>query len=104
MRRREFLGVLGVAAAAWPIAALAQRPGLPVIGVLHPGSSAGWAPLIAAFDTGIGTGSIAIGWMSEHIGFSRAFAVAALLAALSIPYYLYTEKRQWITSVSAQRA
>jgi len=60
--------------------------------------------LIAAFDTGIGTGSIAIGWMSERVGFSRAFAVAAILASLSIPYYLYLEKRKWITSASAQRA
>lgn len=60
--------------------------------------------LIGAFDTGIGTGSIAIGWMSGRFGFSRAFAVAAVLAALSIPYYLFMEKRRWITSVSAQRA
>jgi MFS family permease len=60
--------------------------------------------LIGAFDTGIGTGSIAIGWMSERYGFSRAFAVAAMLAALSIPYYLFTEKRKWITSASAQQA
>ena len=57
--------------------------------------------LIGAFDTGIGTGSIAIGFMSERIGFSRAFAVAAALAACSIPYYLFMEKRQWITSASA---
>jgi MFS family permease len=60
--------------------------------------------LIGAFDTGIGTGSIAIGWMSGRFGFSRAFEVAALLAALSIPYYLFMEKRKWITSASAQRA
>jgi MFS family permease len=60
--------------------------------------------LIGAFDTGIGTGSIAIGWMSGRFGFSRAFAVAAMLAALSIPYYLFMEKRRWITSVSAQQA
>ncbi|HEX7282042.1 MAG TPA: MFS transporter [Vicinamibacterales bacterium] len=60
--------------------------------------------LIGAFDTGIGTGSIAIGWMSERYGFSRAFAVAATLAALSIPYYLFLERRQWITSASAQQA
>lgn len=60
--------------------------------------------LIAAFDTGIGTGSIAIGWMSERYGFSRAFAVASTLAALSIPYYLFMERRQWITSASARRA
>ena len=60
--------------------------------------------LIGAFDTGIGTGSIAIGWMSERYGFSRAFAVAAMLAAVSIPYYLFLEKRKWITSASAQQA
>jgi MFS family permease len=60
--------------------------------------------LIGAFDTGIGTGSIAIGWMSGRFGFSRAFEVAAVLAALSIPYYLFMEKRRWITSASAQRA
>jgi MFS family permease len=60
--------------------------------------------LIGAFDTGIGSGSIAIGWMSGRFGFSRAFQVAAVLAALSIPYYLFMEKRRWITSASAQRA
>ena len=60
--------------------------------------------LIGAFDTGIGTGSIAIGWMSGRYGFSRSFAVAAVLAALSIPYYLFLEKRRWITSASAHRA
>ncbi len=60
--------------------------------------------LIGAFDTGLGTGSIAVGWMGGRFGFSRAFAVAAVLAALSIPYYLYVEKRKWITSASAHRA
>jgi MFS family permease len=59
--------------------------------------------LIGAFDTGIGTGSIAIGWLSEHYGFPRAFGFAAVLALLSIPYFLYMEKRQWTSSVSAQQ-
>jgi MFS family permease len=65
--------------------------------------TATFGALIGAFDTGIGTGSIAVGWMSERYGFGRAFGVAGALALLSIPYYLYLEKRQWTTSVSARR-
>jgi predicted MFS family arabinose efflux permease len=60
--------------------------------------------LIGAFDTGIGTGSIAVGWIGEHYGLSRAFAVAAALAAFSIPYYLYVERHQWTTFASARQA
>jgi MFS family permease len=65
--------------------------------------TATFGAVIGAFDTGIGTGSIAVGWLSERVGFGRAFGVAGALALLSIPYYLYLEKRQWTTSVSARR-
>jgi MFS family permease len=49
---------------------------------------AAFGGILAAFDTGIGTGSIALGWIIEHRGFPAAFATAAVLAALSLPYFL----------------
>jgi MFS family permease len=55
--------------------------------------AAAFGSILAAFDTGIGTGSIATGLLVERIGFRGAFAVAALLASLSLPYFLFAERR-----------
>jgi putative ABC transport system substrate-binding protein len=61
MRRRQFLGAFGAATVAWPFAAHGQQPRTPVIGILNSGSAAPFAPMIAAFDQGLGEQGYVVG-------------------------------------------
>jgi len=52
---------------------------------------AAFGAMLAAFDTGIGTGSITLGYVIERAGFGTAYGIAATLAALSLPFFLLRE-------------
>jgi MFS family permease len=53
---------------------------------------AAFGAIIAAFDTGIGSGSTSLGWLIERFGYAPAFGVAAALSALALPYFLLADR------------
>jgi predicted MFS family arabinose efflux permease len=59
---------------------------------------AAFGSIIGMFDTGIGTGSITMGWMIEGMGYRAAWTIAAALAACAIPYFLLVERKVLVTT------
>jgi len=60
MRRREFIALLGCAAAVGPVAAHAQ-PSMPVIGFLNVGTADGYAAMVATFHQGLNDVGFVVG-------------------------------------------
>ena len=90
MRRREFLGVLGSAAAAWPVAARGQQPSMPpVVGFL--GSTEPNEPRHAAFRRGLAEQgfaegrNISIEYLFAHSQYDRLPSLVANFRRLEVP-------------------
>jgi putative ABC transport system substrate-binding protein len=87
MRRREFLGALSGAVAAWPMTAMGQQAGTPTIGFLGPASAAAHAPYVEGFRQGLVAAGIVEGrnvaveyrWADNQL--ERLPALAAELVA-----------------------
>jgi putative tryptophan/tyrosine transport system substrate-binding protein len=100
VKRREFIGLLGGWAAAWPLAARAQQPAMPVIGFL--GNTSGDKTPLASFRQGleqigyIEGRNIAVEYHWTEGQYDRAAALAAdlvgrqvaVLVAISLPLAL----------------
>jgi putative ABC transport system substrate-binding protein len=90
VNRREFITLIGGAMAAWPLAAHAQQPAMPMIGFLGSASAKPYAPMVAAFRQGLKEKgyvegqTVAIEYRWANAQYDRVPAMAAELASRQV--------------------
>lgn len=106
MKRREFVSLAGSAAVAWPLAAWAQQPAMPVIGFINGTSPQGYGHFVAAFLRGLAEAGYVEGrnvaieyrWAEGHYERLQALAAdlverrVAVIVATSTPANVVAKK------------
>jgi putative ABC transport system substrate-binding protein len=105
LKRRDFITLLGGAAAAWPLAARAQQSAMPVVGYLYSGTEDGGGIGVAAFRKGLGEGGFVEG---HNVAIDYRFAGNQPERALQLAAELVRRRVRLIaamgTSVRAAKA
>jgi putative tryptophan/tyrosine transport system substrate-binding protein len=85
MRRREFITLVGSAAAAWPLTAHAQQAAMPVVGYLSTRSAEDTTHLLAAFRSGLAQNGYTLATIGDPFFDTRRQKLVALAAHYMIP-------------------